>query len=719
VIAGYEGESLWKTELAAMLQEDRVGVIEDSTGDRTVGRLVDSSLGMLKDAQASLVFMALGVAPEDVLIELAVAQLICGADTDVVAAGKLSAMSIRRMIKTLLDRNLLQGSIASGVQMHDIVRDLVRSRLGGDDGICAKQRAVVAAVVSASPADGWAPESAVGQYATLALDWHMAEVLAFGNALNDTEAQTWLLHSSDLIVASAATAFGSTALEALSAAKESASDFVGAARVAWAGRSVKGRPAAVAADLAFRAADLLEEADDASCVEFEMGILAKMVVVEVGSKRHGKATARHTALVGIGGASGAAVTFASKVQDCFTEWLPLFGVWVSTLWAEHPFGAEHWPCLVADDYRTATSQMRQAMITHMIEASSLSDIPIECHSAVLMNAMNVFVTSATNDMDDWDPSQCGGEAALVDTVEYFARSNRQTRLLELKNSAVPANLYLYGHAASILALYFGHIPALIQWSECAAAEYRELGLPRTQDYVASAHETMNSRWAAAVLVRIRRPAEALALLEAMGFTWTDDGFTRYGVWFAAMLAAMPSWTKDADAVWYRLLLYLASPHSATLDAEVCAWIPTPAAIAEHERAHLWSMHWGRMGLLCLAASVFLRLGRAEDAAEAARILVSPQHHCVNWSDITQGHSVLGQVAAARGDLDAASGHFGRALEAAAASRYPLLEVLAARDWQAAAPAHARSGAADAVIEVACAKMGKTREQLALASGPSA
>ena len=115
---GYEGDSAWQGELVTMLKTDRVGMIEDSAGDLTVAALVDSSLRSLKDEQASLVFMALGVCPEDVLVELPVATLICGADADIAAAGKISSMAMRRIVKTLADRNLLQGSIVSGVQMH-------------------------------------------------------------------------------------------------------------------------------------------------------------------------------------------------------------------------------------------------------------------------------------------------------------------------------------------------------------------------------------------------------------------------------------------------------------------------------------------------------------------------------------------------------------------------------------------------------------------------
>ena len=74
---------------------------------------------MIKDETTSLIFMAFGVCPEDLPFNAAVAMLICGADAQLIAKGtKLSAIGMRRALKILVDRNLLQGNIVTGVQMH-------------------------------------------------------------------------------------------------------------------------------------------------------------------------------------------------------------------------------------------------------------------------------------------------------------------------------------------------------------------------------------------------------------------------------------------------------------------------------------------------------------------------------------------------------------------------------------------------------------------------
>ena len=81
VILSFNKDPEWQTELVDLLKVDRVGVLEEGSGDNAVERLVDSSLKMLKDEAAMLTFMTLGMlCPEDVLIQLPVARLICGGE---------------------------------------------------------------------------------------------------------------------------------------------------------------------------------------------------------------------------------------------------------------------------------------------------------------------------------------------------------------------------------------------------------------------------------------------------------------------------------------------------------------------------------------------------------------------------------------------------------------------------------------------------------------
>ena len=475
---------------------------------------------------------------------------------------------------------------------------------------------------------------------------------------------------------------------------------MGAARVAWAARSVKGLLSATSTDLVYRTAGLLESANDPSCTSFETSVLRESYSHENGSERHLKAQKRLLALEQASGAS----TFASKIQEQFAAWSAGFMAW--------GFFMKPWPCPMAD-VRSGTSQCRQAALIHGTAANGLTSVPHEQHCLALWWSLNLFFcSSSTCDMDDWDPDLCGGQAALAAALAYYAE-DPCGHGKQMKSSAGTPSLDLYrcGTAAALLPLCFGDLPALDQWAEDVVVVYKDLDLPATRKYTEEGGAIIFSRPAFALLIELNRPAAACALFEAMGIVWSDTGFVLYDLAFQASSGVFPGSVKDADVVLQKLLMYLASPQSAALDAEVNAWIPAPAALAQHEREHGWCQHFAFSGILRPAAAAFLRLGRDDDAKEAARILVSPEHHCIMPIDLARGHGVLGQVAAKRGDMEEAGGHLGRAMEAAKASKYPLMEVLTARDWKLAVGASA-AAAADAAIDAACAKMGKSREQLA-------
>ena len=125
-------------------------------------------------------------------------------------------------------------------------------------------------------------------------------------------------------------------------------------------------------------------------------------------------------------------------------------------------------------------------------------------------------------------------------------------------------------------------------------------------------------------------------------------------------------------------------------------------------------NWGSYNIASLGEQALLKLGRDDDACELARLILSSEAKLEKKWILMSSHGVLGQFAAKRGDIDEADGHFASALEEAKLSRLPMLEVLAARDWKRhlLAPQWRDCGAAEAAIDGACAKMKKTREQLA-------
>ena len=62
VIATYEGDSSWQMEVIGDLQRDRVGFIDEESGDTSVAIVVDTSLQTLS-AFTQAVFTSFGVCP--------------------------------------------------------------------------------------------------------------------------------------------------------------------------------------------------------------------------------------------------------------------------------------------------------------------------------------------------------------------------------------------------------------------------------------------------------------------------------------------------------------------------------------------------------------------------------------------------------------------------------------------------------------------------------
>jgi hypothetical protein len=535
----------------------------------------------------------------------------------------------------------------------------------------------------------------VGWYAEQALETHMVEAL-LASPLDDVEAQTWLLHSNALIATSAATAFGSAMLATVSAAKEGAGDLVGAARVAWASRNVRGIPATTVNDLSYRASDLLERADDASAIDFERAVLKVLWSTDMMSERNIKAMNRHTVL-----SAGGAVTFESKWKEMNDFFIAGYMAWSHYT---KPGGAP------LADVHSGGSMMIEACWTHGVEAGKLANDRSLANMVVFFSHMCFAFSLGGSDMDWWDPHSGGGEDALVAAVEYHTPACYTAA----KTGVVGIDFGLSGAHVFQLTLTFGNLPAAEAWVATAVMLFTEIDYTSSPSKFATVtYEPFWAQMAAMVLVRLNRKAEALAVLGAIGFSWSERGFSLFEAYLAAHTAALPGFSADEFAAYHRLSLYLASPQTPALDKEASAWIPSPAALFELDRAGCYGYTCGGISsVLHLAARAFLQLGRDDDALEVARLAVSTVESTMARPYVAvECHCVLGEVAAKRGDLNEAGGHFGRALEVAKASRrLPMLELLAGQEWKRAVDGS--GAAADAAIDTACVKMGKSRASLA-------
>jgi hypothetical protein len=547
-------------------------------------------------------------------------------------------------------------------------------------------------VAACPPESGWPASDAVGRYAAQELKAHVVEAL-LPDALEDTEAAMWLQHGAPVIAASVANAMGCGQLEALSATKEAAGELVAAARIAWATRLVHDAPAQAITEMAYRAAGL---AADPSCAGFETELLIFASRLDVTSERNFTLMRRLAALQ------------ASGKPTFDSEWTKFYKVMLDSLMA-WGFFTKPWPLPEVGAHDNVGKIISAVLIWG--EAIKLMGTSQSLYHAVALHYQYLMATFIlqSHDPQIWNPSLLGGETALADAMEFWTHEGSGK---DMRGSAMKTDYYRGGCCCTTLALYFGNLSLIDKWAVNVIAAYEVIDYPSSRSFVGEAIEVFDGIRACRVLVELNRPAQAYAVLAAIGFDWSEDGLSLYECYQEAVASPIPGYHKEADLTFAKLVIYLACPQTAALDAQVSAWIPAPAVLAQHEHEYGWSMHWGIWGTLSLAARVFLQLGRDADAEETARIAVSPEHRTLRKYDLVQCRSILGQVAAKRGDVEEAGGHFAQGLVEARASRLPMLELLTARDWKRAAGASASMANADAVIDDACVVMGKSRAQLA-------
>ena len=213
---------------------------------------------------ASSVFLFFAIFPEDIPVPAGFFYVVTPLLADYEDKKKANLL-IGRSLSTLLKFNLLKGSLSvgSGVFMHDIVRDYVIHQHSPEE-LRALQKSVLGAILAARPEPDGFPTSAFAApgtfegYVSRQLYWHFRGALEEGEDPPDA----WLAHPDSVIKANVAMALGLDTLMALSDRHESAGELVRAAQASWAGSLLKSLSQSMVNDLVYRAADLLERADD-------------------------------------------------------------------------------------------------------------------------------------------------------------------------------------------------------------------------------------------------------------------------------------------------------------------------------------------------------------------------------------------------------------------------------------------------------------------------
>ena len=279
-----------------------------------------------------------------------------------------------------------------------------------------------------------------------------------------------------------------------------------------------------------------------------------------------------------------------------------------------------------------------------------------------------------------------------------------------------ANSFLQAMFVPALVLSWGNVTdGLDIWVKKSLTYLENLELPSTKSHPANLLEIYTCMMSAIpALLMVSRFNDVHSLFQAYGFTWSEDGDECLEVYISAGTGVFPFIKKEDEWITNKLCVFLAAPKGTIDEAKVNAWMPTPEYLAEIQGTNvLYRAFCFTEAATLLGAQAFLKLGREDDAYEVARLAcLQTQSHKITTYIL--GNSIMGQIEAKRGNLDKSEELFAVALEKAKLiSEMPMFEVLVARDRKKhlLEPNGRDCTEADAIIEAACSRMNKTREQI--------
>ena len=349
-----------------------------------------------------------------------------------------------------------------------------------------------------------------------------------------------------------------------------------------------------------------------------------------------------------------------------------------------------------------------------MEAGSLApDESVRIHLTKAVHCL-FALASFLSPLEGWNPEMHGNEAGTIEAIEYYEFQKCGPALKKLA-----MDYFRIGFVVPFLGLIYGNLGVLEIWKTKTLAATKALFSGGLVKYAEEWLEITFSifTWMP-VFVLLNMPDAVNEYLKTVGFTWDKQGFQSIDMFLSAFAGKWPGNNEEGIRISVLLFVFLSASEGAIDTAEVNSWMPSPEAIARMERETPMIRLFCVVDITGLGARAFLKLGREDDAFELARQAVAPEQNTVKKSTLVTCRSIMGQIAARRGQDGEADGHFARALEDAEVSRMPMLELLVARDWKryALEPTGRDCNEAEAVIDGACEKMNKTRAQLAAVLG---
>jgi len=204
----------WEDDLIPLLREMAQG-----TDGVSVHQMVDAALAILPDnVRLSIehLFILFAVFPEDAIVNVQTVDVLAPILPGMREKDTHSVrLHVRQAAKHLVRINLLRGSVGSGLQVHDLVRECMIERAekvgafqgeGGElleGGLVALQRRVLDTLLQTASAD----VNAI-KWCSPFLRWHMKQATSPGKAHKDELAMRALTHADSTIRCEAASGMG-------------------------------------------------------------------------------------------------------------------------------------------------------------------------------------------------------------------------------------------------------------------------------------------------------------------------------------------------------------------------------------------------------------------------------------------------------------------------------------------------------------------------------